>query len=958
MKNHSLTGWGARGSALLTVVMLTAFFAILTASMLNYTLTERRGNERNRLILRTKNASENISSYAAEQITTKLYRLRSASPIAFIGGRNQVALPPSNILGAADPTYTRGSSRMEVYAGLTSSTGLRFINPATNPADANAGLQVNTANVPIIAKATGNHPSLGDVVSYSQQNLAVDFVPLFQFAVFYNMNLEVWPGANLTIAGPVHANGEVNARCQTGFAATIEFLDRVSTPKGFYADANRQGVYTNNLGARDSGAGGTGPVLFHHSTTATATDVKSSTGVWRDHKYGQATETTTTQNNFKVFATNTYGINLRTSTHGVTELKLPSVSDYAQSDDPATPEDERDNGRQIIAHPEAGDSAGLKEMRISRRAGLYIIVNPDDEVRNGYLPDGSTVAMRARSYRCFLNTVNEDLSHKIDEVVLPGQPSYGPLNAWENRLPNRFITTTAVGHNQVLRTIQGAAPDASNSGYAVGVAPTIAAFTDAYFYDLRRAKNNSGLEALGSTGSYRSSKPYTPRPIVKIDLDMQRLRMCVERTMSGGSRTWAASATTAMIYDPSQPTATNWTRSIFNTGASRAATGLGLTSPAYTTLPTALTLAAPDPFRLYYSPGNPDDPTIAPLLASDPGRYAVGGADLVSAVLPKPWFDGITIYIHSVDAEVRGDGSDADTDPDRIDSGVRLINGRGPVASLDGVTNPSKTGFTLCTNDAAYIVGHFNADGNINSTATATGTGGYSARYPESSEEKLCAVMADAVTILSQPVYASPGYVQTSGWSDSLSSHRGSTTPWVAAWQTTQPSSTNGQDGTADSFKPAAMPTSGNTVAGAGTAVTNKLAATTTEISACLLVGIVPTYHNPVGLTDGPPSSGTNNQASGGVHNFPRLLEIWGTSGLWIRGSMVAMYESRVAMEPWTLRVYSAPGRFWGLHENLRSPDHDVPLEPVLLGARRLGFKEINATEYQTMKDQISALPH
>jgi hypothetical protein len=35
------------------------------------------------------------------------------------------------------------------------------------------------------------------------------------------------------------------------------------------------------------------------------TNIKSSASVWRDHKYGGSAETTTTQNNFKVFATNT-----------------------------------------------------------------------------------------------------------------------------------------------------------------------------------------------------------------------------------------------------------------------------------------------------------------------------------------------------------------------------------------------------------------------------------------------------------------------------------------------------------------------------------------------------------------------------------------------------------------------------------------------------------------------------
>lgn len=946
-----------RGSALVTVVILTTIMAILTASMLRYTITERRGNERNRVILRAKNMSESISAYAAEQITTKLYRLRSASPIAFMTGSNAIYLPPVSFLQAADSTYTSGSN-MEVYAGLTGSTGLVFIDPSTDPTNPNAGLQVNTANVPIIAKATARHSALGLIPSYSQLNLAVDFVPLFQFAVFYNMDMEIWPGADMILSGPVHCNGELSARSATGFTANVQFTERVSSSKGFYAESIRQGTWINNTGGTDAGPGGNGPLRFQHSSTAVVTDIQSSGGVWRDHKYGGSTETTTTQNNFKVFATTSYGLNLRTSVHGVTPLVLPGVSNYSKVNLASTPEDDRNNGRQVIEPPLSTDTASLKETKISRKAGLYIVVNPDSVARNGRMPDGSVVNMRARSYRCFLNTVNSDLSHSVLEVILPGQPSYGPLNANVNNLPNRYITTTSIGHNQVLRTIQGGAPDVANSGYTVGSAPTMSSFGDAYFYDLRRAKNNSGAGSQLSTGSYRSSNPYTPRPIVKIDFDLTRFRMMVERTMSGTSLSYAASATTSTIYHPGAPDSTNWSSSIYNPASSTApaSRGLGLVSPGFTTLPTAGTPAVADPYRMYFAPANPADP----LIGTDPGQFAVGGANLASTSVTRPWFDGITVYIHSVEAEVRGD-LDSNGSPDRVDSGVRLWNGRGRVVSLDGASYPSMTGFTFATNDAAYIVGHFNADGTINATTTSTtNPGGYSARYPDTASEMLCSVMADAVTILSAPAYtsATSPYTQASGWSDSLSAHRVSSASWNASWATTQPGSGNPYDGISTSFKPAALPNLGNTVAGAGAARDTKFGATETEISTCLLVGIVPTNHNPVGLTDGPPSSAANGQASGGVHNFPRLLEVWGGAGLYIRGSMVAMFESRVAMEPWNLRIYSAPGRYWGLHQSLRNANHDLPLEPILLGARRLGFKEITASEYSAMSTTIQALPH
>jgi hypothetical protein len=737
----------------------------------------------------------------------------------------------------------------------------------------------------------------------------------------------------------------------------------------------------------DSGPGGTGPLNFRHSTTNAVTNIKSST-TWRDHKYGGGSETTTTQNNFKVFATNTYGINLRTSVHGVTDLVLPDVAKYAEADNPATADiDERNNGRQIIEPPSTADSAGLRQTKFSRKAGLYIVVNPDNGIRIGKKPDGTDVTMLGHSYRCWLNTINTDGTQTISEVILPGQPSYGYNNngtpadtsddyMYVNNLPNRYRTDTAIGHNQVLRiprqaynrvkryhagawvnTDSATLPGGSGitgSGYdhTPGTVPTFPTNNiDAYFYDLRRANGNRGYPfGRGATAV------YTPRPIAKIDLDLTRFSMAVERTRSGASGNYLASATTSNIYFPSKPTtATQWSKSIFNPSGVRENYGLGL-GGSFNTFPAAATVNAADPFRLYYAPANPTDAAVITNVTNTPDNYAVGVSDLISTSDPSPWFDGITVYIHSVDAEVRAQTAGV---PNRVDSGVRLWHGRGPVASLPGGTYPGRTGFSFGSNDPVYIVGHFNADGTINATSTSTTAyGGYSARYPDSASEMLCSIFGDAITLLSQPVFSSSSpYNQISGWSDSLSANRRDDSfSWSSNWRTTNPSSSNRQDGRADSTVPGAMPNL--TAAGTGSGQTSKFDPTVTEISACFLIGIVPTGHNPTGLTDGAPSTGSNNQTSGGVHNYPRLSEHWNGTGLYIRGSMVAMFESRVAMEPWSIRVYTGAGRFWGLHESLRNANHDVPLEPILINARRLGYKEITAAQYAAMKATIEALPH
>jgi hypothetical protein len=65
-----------------------------------------------------------------------------------------------------------------------------------------------------------------------QQNVETATVPLFQFAIFYNMDLEIDPGPNMTITGPVHSNGTVYSQPQ----ATLTFQGNVTAAGSLVAD--------------------------------------------------------------------------------------------------------------------------------------------------------------------------------------------------------------------------------------------------------------------------------------------------------------------------------------------------------------------------------------------------------------------------------------------------------------------------------------------------------------------------------------------------------------------------------------------------------------------------------------------------------------------------------------------------------------------------------------------------
>lgn len=106
-------------------------------------------------------------------------------------------------------------------------------------------------------------------------------------------------------------------------------------------------------------------------------------------------------------------------------------------------------------------------------------------------------------------------------------------------------------------------------------------------------------------------------------------------------------------------------------------------------------------------------------------------------------------------------------------------------------------------------------------------------------------------------------------------------------------------------------------------------------IAAAILTGITPTNK------DG------SARMSGGAHNLVRFLEDWSgpSKSLYIRGSLVSLFESRIAKEPWKIDYYSAPVRNWGfndLFQNGRYP----PGTPRVISYRRTDYSDMTKAEY------------
>ncbi len=207
--------------------------------------------------------------------------------------------------------------------------------------------------------------------------------------------------------------------------------------------------------------------------------------------------------------------------------------------------------------------------------------------------------------------------------------------------------------------------------------------------------------------------------------------------------------------------------------------------------------------------------------------------------------------------------------------GIRLVNG-GSIPSI---------GLTIATPNPVYIQGDFNSGTTTNYSSTAGGTS-----------------TGSALTVSNQP---------TSNGS------------------TAYPSATSAPDESSGSYtkKAAAIAADAVTILsnswsdGNSTAALTSRTPTNTTINSAIVAGNVPT---------------TTTAYSGGIENFPRLLENWGASStgqyLTIHGSFGLLYDSEQATGVWqqTGNYYNAPSRRWFFDSTLQ--DKNPPGFPVAYG--------------------------
>jgi hypothetical protein len=220
------------GFALIMVMIFLAVSLTVFASMMYWASSNSKITLRNNAFNQAEAAAESgtenslaymIRDFAFEALNpassyTNLLPSQTGWPIQYQFGMPQISIGSTNW----------STNLPSEFAGLSG-----LVQNATNTLTATA------TTGPITVPAT------------VQQIIAFASIPVFQYAIFYNMDLEICPGAAMTINGHVHSNNNIYA---TG--------DSSSAPLDFSSYVNASGTYTNSRSPNDPQSWSPGNINF------------------------------------------------------------------------------------------------------------------------------------------------------------------------------------------------------------------------------------------------------------------------------------------------------------------------------------------------------------------------------------------------------------------------------------------------------------------------------------------------------------------------------------------------------------------------------------------------------------------------------------------------------------------------------------------------------------------------
>ncbi len=400
----------SRGSALFLVLILGVVLTTVIGATFAYVSTvqkdERRSNVRNESIY----AAEYAFEVAYQQLNTLI-------------NQNTVNLPS---VAQTSGSTNRATAPVSVFTSAAGYNWDAFITVPVQdgvPVDTHTGFNASQGTYKFmtiveLSRTTGKNAP--PVHMEFHREWVYSLRPLFQYAIFYNGDMELFPGADFIVNGRVHSNG----RIYTGTTASITFSDYVTDVNGV---SNK---YNKPADPRTQGA------LNGKITYSKDTPVVSS----RQSPPGDVSANTSDDNH---------------NNDGPRELIEVPVT--AQSDDNSTERLYNKAGLKILVNTTASDKAIDNGVTVPAKSRMFLTADgtviPSSDPMATYLA-GLVSSGTFHDYRekSDFTTTDVDVSKINDAYNAGGLPQTIP-NA--NKWPNDTTVPAALKNTAIPSSLRG-----------------------------------------------------------------------------------------------------------------------------------------------------------------------------------------------------------------------------------------------------------------------------------------------------------------------------------------------------------------------------------------------------------------------------------------------------------------------------------------------------------------------
>ena len=195
------------GSSLFLVMTLIVIAFLMLASALSWSQNNALTIARNSQYWRTIAAAE----AATEKVLARINNDFQLNGESTVYNNSQGTTYCSAVPTAADGSYF-GSYLFSDGQGRNNQTYVALVpGSRTNWTVLNsqyAGLSATADTYQIVSYARDSQGQF-NLSAGVQQTIQPSTIPLFQFAIFYNVDLEIEPGPNMTVTGRVHSNANI-----------------------------------------------------------------------------------------------------------------------------------------------------------------------------------------------------------------------------------------------------------------------------------------------------------------------------------------------------------------------------------------------------------------------------------------------------------------------------------------------------------------------------------------------------------------------------------------------------------------------------------------------------------------------------------------------------------------------------------------------------------------------------